>query len=49
MLAQGAEVAAFEQEFSQELLDGRRAVAVNAGTTGLHLGCSPPVSAPATR
>jgi dTDP-4-amino-4,6-dideoxygalactose transaminase len=38
MLAQGAEVAAFEQEFSEHLLDGRGAVAVNAGTTGLHLG-----------
>jgi dTDP-4-amino-4,6-dideoxygalactose transaminase len=38
MLAQGAEVAAFEQEFSQTLLDGRASVAVNAGTAGLHLG-----------
>jgi dTDP-4-amino-4,6-dideoxygalactose transaminase len=38
MLAQGAEVAAFEQEFSEVLLDGRPTVAVNAGTTGLHLG-----------
>jgi dTDP-4-amino-4,6-dideoxygalactose transaminase len=38
MLAQGAEVAAFEQEFSQVLLDGRAAVAVNSGTSGLHLG-----------
>ncbi|MBO0841201.1 MAG: DegT/DnrJ/EryC1/StrS family aminotransferase, partial [Sciscionella sp.] len=38
MLAQGAEVAAFEQEFSDVLLDGRHVVAVNAGTTGLHLG-----------
>jgi dTDP-4-amino-4,6-dideoxygalactose transaminase len=38
MLAQGSEVAAFEQEFSQVLLDGRPAVAVNAGTAGLHLG-----------
>src|ERR1700749_1640001 len=38
MLAQGSEVAAFEQEFSQVLLDGRHAVAVNAGTAGLHLG-----------
>ncbi|HEX3591049.1 MAG TPA: DegT/DnrJ/EryC1/StrS family aminotransferase [Pseudonocardiaceae bacterium] len=38
MLAQGAEVAAFEREFSQELLDGRPAVAVNSGTAGLHLG-----------
>jgi perosamine synthetase len=38
MLAQGAEVAAFEQEFSQVLLDGRLAVAVSSGTSGLHLG-----------
>ncbi|MFT4468367.1 DegT/DnrJ/EryC1/StrS family aminotransferase [Arthrobacter sulfonylureivorans] len=38
MLAQGSEVAAFEQEFSQVLLDGRHAVAVNSGTSGLHLG-----------
>jgi dTDP-4-amino-4,6-dideoxygalactose transaminase len=38
MLAQGAEVAAFEQEFSQVLLDGRESVAVNSGTSGLHLG-----------
>lgn len=38
MLAQGAEVAAFEQEFSEALLDGRHSVAVNSGTSGLHLG-----------
>ncbi|MBJ2120976.1 DegT/DnrJ/EryC1/StrS family aminotransferase [Arthrobacter sp. MSA 4-2] len=38
MLAQGAEVAAFEKEFSEVLLDGRAAVAVNSGTAGLHLG-----------
>lgn len=38
MLAQGAEVAEFEREFSQVLLDGRSAVAVNSGTAGLHLG-----------
>ncbi|MCT9870158.1 DegT/DnrJ/EryC1/StrS family aminotransferase [Paenarthrobacter aurescens] len=37
-LAQGTEVAAFEEEFSQVLLDGRAAVAVNSGTSGLHLG-----------
>lgn len=37
-LAQGTEVAAFEQEFSDVLLDGRAAVAVNSGTSGLHLG-----------
>ena len=38
MLAQGAEVAAFEQEFGRDLLDGRAAVAVNSGTSALHLG-----------
>lgn len=38
MLAQGAEVAQFETEFSQVLLDGRASVGVNSGTSGLHLG-----------
>jgi perosamine synthetase len=38
MLAQGAEVADFEREFSNVLLDQRPAVAVNSGTSGLHLG-----------
>lgn len=38
MVAQGPEVAAFEREFSEVLLDGRAAVAVNSGTSGLHLG-----------
>lgn len=38
MVAQGPEVAAFEREFSDALLDGRAAVAVNSGTSGLHLG-----------
>ena len=37
-LAQGSEVASFEEEFSAALLDGRKAVAVNSGTAGLHLG-----------
>jgi perosamine synthetase len=37
-LAQGTEVAAFEEEFSNVLLDGRPTVAVNSGTAGLHLG-----------
>lgn len=37
-LAQGREVAEFEKEFSNVLLDGRAAVAVNSGTSGLHLG-----------
>jgi len=38
MLAQGSEVAEFEKEFSAEALDGRPVVAVNSGTSGLHLG-----------
>ena len=38
MIAQGPEVAAFEQEFSAHFLGGRAAVAVNSGTSGLHLG-----------
>ncbi|MDJ0316230.1 DegT/DnrJ/EryC1/StrS family aminotransferase [Arthrobacter antibioticus] len=38
MLAQGQQVADFETEFSQVLLDGRASVAVNSGTSGLHLG-----------
>jgi dTDP-4-amino-4,6-dideoxygalactose transaminase len=37
MIAQGPEVAAFEQEFA-DLVDGRACVAVNSGTAGLHLG-----------
>lgn len=37
-LAQGPEVAKFEQEFSKQLLDGRPVVAVNSGTSGQHLG-----------
>src|SRR6478752_4008766 len=38
MLAQGEEVASFEREFADVLVDGRHAVAVNSGTAGLHLG-----------
>lgn len=38
MVAQGPEVAAFEKEFSEHFLNGREAVAVNSGTSGLHLG-----------
>lgn len=38
MLAQGPEVAAFEQEFADAVVGGRRCVAVNSGTSGLHLG-----------
>ena len=37
MVAQGPEVAAFEEEFSR-LCDGRRCIAVNSGTSALHLG-----------
>ncbi len=36
MLAQGPEVAAFETEFS-ELVDGFQSIAVNSGTSALHL------------
>ncbi|MFE6995312.1 DegT/DnrJ/EryC1/StrS family aminotransferase [Microbacterium sp. NPDC057659] len=38
MVAQGPEVAAFEQEFAEHFVPGRPAVAVNSGTAGLHLG-----------
>ena len=38
MVAQGPQVAAFEQEFGDQLVDGRTCVAVNSGTSGLHLG-----------
>lgn len=38
MLAQGPEVAAFEEEFAAALVGGRPCVAVNSGTAGLHLG-----------
>jgi len=38
MLAQGPEVAAFEKEFSDQFGLGRACVAVNSGTSGLHLG-----------
>jgi dTDP-4-amino-4,6-dideoxygalactose transaminase len=38
MIAQGPEVAAFEREFADELVDGRTCVAVNSGTSGQHLG-----------
>lgn len=37
MLAQGPEVEAFENEFSK-IVDNRRCVAVNSGTSALHLG-----------
>ncbi len=38
MLAQGPEVAAFEQEFAEHFSLARACVAVNSGTSGLHLG-----------
>jgi perosamine synthetase len=38
MLAQGPEVAAFEAEFSEALVNGAPTAAVNSGTSGLHLG-----------
>ena len=38
MLAQGPEVAAFEREFAAEFGLDRPCVAVNSGTSGLHLG-----------
>ena len=38
MVAQGQQVAQFEQEFGDQLVDGRTCVAVNSGTSGLHLG-----------
>lgn len=37
MIAQGPEVTAFEEEFST-LVEGRHCIAVNSGTTALHLG-----------
>jgi len=38
MIAQGPEVAAFEEEFGAQLVGGRQCVAVSSGTAGLHLG-----------
>lgn len=38
MVAQGPEVAAFEQEFGAAVTGGRTCVAVNSGTSALHLG-----------
>ena len=38
MVAQGPEVAAFEKEFSEVLVPGAHSVAVNSGTSALHLG-----------
>lgn len=38
MIAQGPEAAKFEREFAEHFVDGRATVAVNSGTSGLHLG-----------
>src|SRR4051794_24373644 len=38
MVAQGPEVAAFETEFAAHFVGGRPTVAVDSGTSGLHLG-----------
>jgi perosamine synthetase len=38
MIAQGPEVAAFEREFADRVVDGRACVAVSSGTAGAHLG-----------
>jgi perosamine synthetase len=38
MVAQGPEVEAFEREFAEHFELGRACVAVNSGTSGLHLG-----------
>jgi dTDP-4-amino-4,6-dideoxygalactose transaminase len=37
MMAQGPEVKAFEEEFAQ-FVGGRKCIAVNSGTSALHLG-----------
>ena len=38
MIAQGPETARFEEEFSQDALNGVPGVTVNSGTSALHLG-----------
>ncbi|MDU0967554.1 MAG: DegT/DnrJ/EryC1/StrS family aminotransferase [Actinomycetaceae bacterium] len=38
MVAQGPEVAAFEEEFSAQMVEGVHCIAVNAGTSALHIG-----------
>jgi dTDP-4-amino-4,6-dideoxygalactose transaminase len=38
MIAQGPEVATFEKEFAEQVVQGRTCVAVNSGTSGQHLG-----------
>ncbi|NIZ91533.1 DegT/DnrJ/EryC1/StrS family aminotransferase [Kineococcus rubinsiae] len=37
-LVQGSEVAAFEEEFCAQVVAGRRGIAVNSGTSALHVG-----------
>ena len=37
MIAQGPQVAAFEEEFSERVVGGAHAVAVNSGTSAQHL------------
>ena len=37
-IAGGPQVAAFEEEFAEQVVGGRTCVAVNSGTSGLHLG-----------
>ena len=38
MVAQGPQVHAFEDEFSSQVVDGVHCVAVNSGTSALHIG-----------
>lgn len=48
-LAQGAEVAAFEQEFSAVAISGVHCEAVNSGTSAQHLAMLAAGSLPANR
>lgn len=48
-VASGPEVAAFEREFGEQLVAGRTCVAVNSGTSGLHLGLLAAGVGPGTR
>ncbi|EPD30834.1 DegT/DnrJ/EryC1/StrS family aminotransferase [Gleimia europaea] len=38
MVAQGPQVAAFEEEFTQQMAPGGESIAVNSGTSALHIG-----------
>jgi len=49
MIAPGPEVSAFEQEFAATMTNGCICVAVNSGTSGLHLGLLAAGIGPATR